>query len=253
VYKVFQRLLILFALIFGMTACESNEAATANMTSVENDNSQTGVAVYTHAQYQATTGCNVDPDLYERSLRQVLASVVFHDEPIDDTDLFGEKTEEQDYTFRHSREFFTPLMILSEQGSNCAMDDLVALAKQAGYPEQSDIERSTDVFTPAWKRATEPVKPYYLMTRTQYTDQTNCPISKSTYKRYIAGFFNQLLHRSITSSDQASAPIRQFLQQAGEGKHTAKNTLDPVCLTPTMKRIAKESRLLNAAGEFKLQ
>ena len=211
-----------------------------------NDNSS-GTPILTHDQYQKLTGCSVSDGLYNRAMKQIIASVVFKDEPvIDENELNGFKviTEDLHYTRRHTRDFFGPLMQLHKTGSVCAHESLVKLAKAAGFPEPSDLPISTKIFK-------ENKKPYNLMTRKQYMDATTCLVSPNTYEKYRMAFFSYVLSYQH-EDDEPSKLMSQFLQETGEGRRTGKNTLHPMCMTPTVKRIATELSLLNEKGEFLL-
>lgn len=207
-----------------------------------------GFPVLSHDQYQKSTGCSVNQDLYERSVRQVIASVIFKDEPVVADDTLEEFTQDLQYTRRHSRDFFGPLMQLHEEGSPCAPDSLVKLAEAAGFPEKSDMPVATDAITPPSSYST----PYVLMTRAQYMEATSCLVSPSTFEHYRVAFILYVLSYT-DDDDKAKVHLTQFLQETGEGKRSARNTLAAACMTPTITRLAKELSLLNEKGEYQLK
>jgi len=245
--KTGRALALSLTLIVVAWICESRPAAAEEPTA-----SADAFPVFSHADYEKATGCKVSADGYDRSLRQIIASVVFASEPVSGEDAFGERTEGASYTRRHSRELFGPVFAHIARGSVCAHPVLVAAGRAAGFTQENAKGYSADAIVKAGEPAPKGVAPYVLTSRSAYIAQTGCLVSRSTYENLRVAFLSHVLD-SKWEGRRTKKAMRAFLQRTGEGKRDADGSLAEACMTDTIRRIAATVGLLDADGRYMVE
>jgi hypothetical protein len=203
--------------------------------------------VLTHADYEAATGCDVARGLYERGLRIALTFLVFEGEPVSRDRGFEGSASDAYYVRRHSRDALAPMFASAAAEGPCLHPTVAKIGGAVGIPE-SGVQ--PDPAPRVREPAGENVAPYLLTSRPEYMQRTGCLVSPSTYNHFRVAFFEHVLSRD--DRYDAAARMRTFLRETGEGKQTADGFLDSSCMTPTIRRIANELKLIGARGEFLL-
>lgn len=207
--------------------------------------------VLTHADYEAATGCDIAIGLYEQSLRIALTFLVFEDEPVrrgEDLSLeFEESADDAHYVRRHSRDALGPMFASAEAGGSCLHATIENIGEDVGFPESGyEWQALARVREAGGKN----IAAYLMTSRSEYMQRTGCLVSPSTYDHFRVAFLEHVLSRD--DNFDATGRMGTFLRETGEGKHTADGYLDASCMTPTMRRIADELKLIDANGGFAL-